>query len=246
MTAAASRSVRPFERAAEEQRRGQPVAGDVIAQVDDVARLLAAEHGRRARAAPRGRSGRRRRSSTTRIPRSPIRRWKPRFVITRHGDQVDARGRARGSRGSGRRRPRSPCRVDREHAVAVAVERDAEVEAAVARRRRWSSERSVAPQPTLMFVAVGRRRATGDDLRAELLERLRRDARVGAVRAVDGDPEPARGRCRSARRCARGSSRSRPRRGRSRPARSPAGRRAAPRSPPRRVGQLPAVARRRA
>ena len=54
---------------------------------------------------------------------------------------------------------------------------------------RVRSERSVAPQPTLMFVAV-RRRRDRCDLGAEPLERLRRDARVRAVCAVDRDPEP--------------------------------------------------------
>ena len=45
--------------------------------------------------------------------------------------------------------------VDREHPVAVAVERDAEVEAARSPTSRWSAAVSVAPQPTLMFVPSG-------------------------------------------------------------------------------------------
>ncbi len=45
--------------------------------------------------------------------------------------------------------------VDREHPVAVAVERDAEVETAGAHGRPPAGERSVAPQPTLMFVPSG-------------------------------------------------------------------------------------------
>ena len=44
ITAAASLSVRPSQRGAEEQRRREPVAGDVVAQADHVPRLLAAEH----------------------------------------------------------------------------------------------------------------------------------------------------------------------------------------------------------
>ena len=44
--------------------------------------------------------------------------------------------------------------VDGEHAVAVAVEGDPEVEAARAHRLAASSARSVAPHPSLMFVAV--------------------------------------------------------------------------------------------
>ena len=50
--------------------------------------------------------------------------------------------------------------VDGQHAVAVAVEGDAEVEPPLATTSA-SSERSVAPQPTLMFVAVRRRSPIG-------------------------------------------------------------------------------------
>ena len=45
--------------------------------------------------------------------------------------------------------------VDREHPVAVAVEGDPEVEAAVADDVGAARARSVAPQPTLMFVPSG-------------------------------------------------------------------------------------------
>ena len=48
----------------------------------------------------------------------------------------------------------------------------------------------MAPQPTLMFWPSGAA-AIGSDLRAELLERLGRDARVRAVRTVDRDPQAA-------------------------------------------------------
>ena len=74
------RGVRPCERAAQEQRRGEAVAGDVVAQADDVPGLLAAEDAALAverlehvAVADVGRE--------TRMPRSSIRRWKPRFVI---------------------------------------------------------------------------------------------------------------------------------------------------------------------
>ena len=45
--------------------------------------------------------------------------------------------------------------VDREHAVAVAVEGDPEVEAAARDDRPLQRAVSVAPQPTLMFVPSG-------------------------------------------------------------------------------------------
>ena len=133
----------------------------------------------------------------------------------RHRDEVDVEVRARGSRRSGRRRRRRRSRRPR----------------ACGRRRRrtrrrgrapcsvtvcCSARRSVAPQPTLMFVPSGST-PIAVDLGAELLERARRDLGVRAVRAVDADPQAARGRSRTARRCARGSCRSRRRRDRSSP-----------------------------
>ena len=52
-----------------------------------------------------------------------------------------------------------------------------------------SARRSVAPQPTLMFVPFGFN-ADCDNLRPAVLERPRRDRRVRAVGAVDSDPQP--------------------------------------------------------
>ena len=101
--------------------------------------------------------------------------------------------------------------VDREHPVAVAVERDAEIEALARGRAAWSARRSVAPQPTLMFVPSGSIADRGH-LGAELLEGararsteyapfaqstpMRRPVEVGAEAledvvevAVDGDLE---------------------------------------------------------
>ena len=83
----------------------------------------------------------------------------------------------------------SPSRVDREHAVAVAVEGDAEVVTALG--HDTSQEREVrrpAADVDVLPVGVGTDR---EDLGPELLEGFRRDARVGAVRAIDGDAEAA-------------------------------------------------------
>ena len=60
--------------------------------------------------------------------------------------------------------------VHGQHAVAVAVEGDPEVAALPRHNLLQARARSVAPQPTLMFVAVGLV-ADGDHLGAELLER---------------------------------------------------------------------------
>ena len=145
ITATASASVVPCERAAEQERGREPVSGDVVAQADHVAGLLAAEHALSRRSAS---STYRSPTSvvTTRIPRSSIRRWKPRFVITvtatrstprcecEDGDDLVAVDRL-------------PVTVHGEHAIAVAVERDAEVVAAgrgpflQQRRDRWRRSR---------------------------------------------------------------------------------------------------------
>ena len=107
----------------------------------------------------------------------------------RDGDEVDAE-REREDREDLVAVERLAALVDGEHAVAVAVEGDPEVEAlardeSVARRAR-----SVAPQPTLMFDAVGLD-ADREHLGAELLERRGRERRERAVRAVDADAQPA-------------------------------------------------------
>src|SRR3954462_4720783 len=79
--------------------------------------------------------------------------------------------------------------VDREHPVAVAVEGDAEIEAAGANGVRQQGE--VGRAAADVDVRPIRLVADRDDLGAELLERLRREACVGAVRAVDPDAEAA-------------------------------------------------------
>ena len=176
-----------LERRAEQQRGREAVAGDVVAQADDVAGLLAAEHAALAlqrlehvavadvgrddadRRAPPSAGGSRGSSSSS--PR-PGRR----------------RGAARGSRRSGRRRRVSPF-------------------ASTASMRSPSPSnampRSSPPLATCACSAreVGRAAADVDVRRRPArcrspstsapssLERLRRDARVGAVRAVDGDAQ---------------------------------------------------------
>ena len=79
--------------------------------------------------------------------------------------------------------------VDREHAVAVAVEGDAEVEAAVAHGLLQQREVGRAAAD-VDVVAVGRI-ADRVHLRAALLECLRCEPGVRAVRAVDHDAQPA-------------------------------------------------------
>ena len=82
---------------------------------------------------------------------------------------------------------RRPVRVDCEHAVAVAVEGDSEVE--VALEKRAPEQREVgraAAEVDVVAVGVG---GDGRHGRAELFEGLRRDRRVGAVRAIDRDAE---------------------------------------------------------
>ena len=79
--------------------------------------------------------------------------------------------------------------VDGEHAVAVTVERDTEIEAAASRRALQRSE--VGRAAADVDVRAVRLVADRLDLRAELGERARRDVRVRAVRAVDGDAQAA-------------------------------------------------------
>jgi hypothetical protein len=81
-----------------------------------------------------------------------------------------------------------PSRVDREHPIAVAVERDAEVGP--------DARHGVLQRPQVcrarVDVDVRPVRLVADrvHLRAQLLERFRRELRVRAVRAVDDDPQP--------------------------------------------------------
>ena len=94
--------------------------------------------------------------------------------------------------------------VDREHAVAVAVEGDAEV--AAARRARPAQQREVGGAAAVVDVRGRRARADRVHVGAEPLERGGRDRRVRAVGAVQHDAAGRRGRCRSARRRGRRSS----------------------------------------
>ena len=104
-----------------------------------------------------------------------------------HGDQVDAEVEREDREDLVPVDGLAGC-VDREHAVAVAVERDAEVGAAARGPSARAGARSVAPQPTLMFVPSGSS-PIAVDVGAEPGEGLRGDARVGAVRAVDDDAQ---------------------------------------------------------
>ena len=80
--------------------------------------------------------------------------------------------------------------VDGEHPIAVSVEGDPEVESLL--DHRALQERGVGrPAADVDVGAVGLD-ADRDDLGATLLERLRRNPGVGAVRAVDDDPQPER------------------------------------------------------
>ena len=151
MTAAASWRVRPFSA----RRGGNAAAGRrrcVVTQVDDVARLLAAEQAV---------------ALTQRLEHvavADVRDDDLDPVVAhqlveaevrhhRHRDEVDAQV----EREDGEDLvavDRLPVSIDREHAVAVAVEGDSEVEAAVS-HRALEQARSVAPQPTLMFSPSG-------------------------------------------------------------------------------------------
>ncbi len=78
-------------------------------------------------------------------------------------------------------------RIDREHPIAVAVERDPEVEASTRDELLQRAEiRGAAADVDVRPVGLVADRL---DLCAELLERLWRDACVRPVRAVDGEPE---------------------------------------------------------
>ena len=77
--------------------------------------------------------------------------------------------------------------VDGQHAIAVAVERDPEVEPLACNKLLQGAQ--VGGAATDVDVGAVRAVADRDHLGAEPLERRRRDARVGAVGAVDPDPE---------------------------------------------------------
>src|SRR4051812_34175356 len=174
------------DRVAEQERGGETVAGDVIAEVDDVTRLLPAEE--RAVLAQRLED----------VPVADVRRHYPDAALLeeavqpevrhhRHGHAVDAE-----MRREDREDPVAvddvPVAVDREHPVAVAVECHAEIE-------------RVLPDDALQRTQIRRAavlvdvRAVGldadhGDACAEALERARRDLGVSTVCAVDADAQP--------------------------------------------------------
>ena len=120
------------------------------------------------------------------MPRSSISRWKPRFVITvtatRSTSEME-----REHREDLVAVDRVAVAVDREHPVAVAVERDPEIESALA--DGLLQQREVGGAAAVVDVLAVRRVADRGHLGAEPLERLRRDPGVGAVGAVDADPQ---------------------------------------------------------
>ena len=105
----------------------------------------------------------------------------------RDGDEVDAE-REREDREDLVAVERLAALVDGEHAIAVAVERDAEVETLARTTVCCRAARSVAPQPTLMFAPSGST-PIAVHLCAELRERPRSELRERSVRAVDADAQ---------------------------------------------------------
>jgi hypothetical protein len=175
-----------FECVAEEQRRDETVSGHVTIEPDDVPRLLAAEDA--ALAAKR----------LEHVAVADVGRHHADAVLghqlvegeVRHhrdGDEVDLAV----EREHGEDRvavDRAPARVDREHPIAVAVERDAEVgpdacHGSLQRSQVRRARCDVDVRPVRLV-------ADCVHFRAELLERLRRELRVRAVRAVDNDLQP--------------------------------------------------------
>ena len=186
MIPAASLSDRPASARQSRSAARKAVTGGMVPEPDDVTGLLAAEEPALAReslghVAIADRCGD--------DPHAVLRHEAMEAEVRhhRHGDDVDAE-REREDREDLVAVDDLAALVDREHAVAVSVERDSQVEATRARRAPASAARSVAPQPTLMFVPSG---SVPIDvhLGAERGERLRRELREGAVRAVEADPE---------------------------------------------------------
>ena len=216
------------QRAAQLERGGEPVAGDVVAEQDHVTRLLSAEHAALA---------------VQRLEHVAV------ADIGRHDanpavghQRVEAQVRHRGDRDLVDAELESEdgddlvavhdltMLVDGEQAVAVAVEGDPEVEPL--RRHERLSAREIRRAAAEVDVHAVRLDADRRHLGSQLLERLRRDPGVGAVRAVDADPEPrevAAEALDDVLEVAVGRD-TRPGRSRPRPGRA---RRAAPRSPPR-------------
>ena len=166
------------------------------------------------------------------MPCSRISAWKPRFVICVTATSVDAEV-EREDRDDPVAVDELAALVDREHPVAVAVEGDPEVEATRLRPSAGARRVSVAPQPTLMFVPSGSLpiACTSAPSRSNA---SRGEARVGAVRAVERDPEARQVGAEAGERRARRSGRASAAAALDRALRRRrAARRAAPRSPPR-------------
>ena len=120
--------------------------------------------------------------------------------------------------------------VDREHPVAVSVEGDPEVETLF--DDRALQERGVGRAAADVDVRAVGLDPDRDDLGAALLERLRREPGVGAVRAVDDDPQPGEIRAEAVEHVLAGTSRSRSPRARPFPGRPRERQPGAPRSAP--------------
>ena len=175
----------PVEAAAEEQRRGQAVARDMAVEVDDVPGLLAAEQ--RALATER----------LEHVPVADVGRQHPNAPVGHEPVKAEIRHRGHGNGvdAEGEREHGNdlvsvddlPGLVHREHAVAVAVEGDAEVVGAVAHDVLQEGEvgRTAAHVDVRAVGRVRNRR----HVRAEPLEDGGGDGRIRAVGAVDRDPE---------------------------------------------------------
>src|SRR5581483_6178738 len=177
----------PPERAAEEKRRDEAVAGDVPVEPDEMAGLLAAEQ----RPLPPQR--------LEDVAVADVGRDDTNAALLHQA--VEAEIRHRGDRDGVDAElesedgedlvavERLAALVDREQPVAVTVEGDAEIELAarhgsLQRREVGRAAADVDVRPVRSVPDRGHRSA-------ELLECLRRESRVGAVRAVDGDAHAA-------------------------------------------------------
>ena len=170
---------------AEEQRGHEAVAGDVVPQPDQVARLLAAQH----TPLPMERlehvaiADRRRHDLDAALGHQPME------SEVRHdgdGDEVDAQ--VEGEHGDDLIAvDRLASLVDGEHAVAVAVEGDPEVESLRGDEPLQGSK--VGRAATDVDVRAIGLRSDRVHLRAEVREGVRRDSGERTVRAVDADPK---------------------------------------------------------
>src|SRR5579875_17074 len=178
------------ERGAEEQRRGEPVAAHVVAQVDQVAGLLAPEHA----AFPLERLEHVPVADVGRDHADAALRHQGVEPLVRHlGDGDDVDPEVEREHGDDLVAvDHLAALVHREHPVAVAVEGDTEVEPLVADETPQGAEVGGAAADVDQVAAVGR--ADRDHLRAEPAEHLRPGAPERAVGAVDADPQAVEGR----------------------------------------------------